>query len=198
MPRPSMKLERREEILKAYETCIALYGVEGATQKRIAEEAEIARPLLRHHVGNNDELLIEVVKRYTDRCRTSMQEFAAYPFANQDELLAVLFLDNSDLTTATDTMIATNLIVVAQTHAPIKELMKSWFDDVHHSFELVLSKLYLNVTNGLVTTVATGLIGIYFNLDALFPIKKNDENFQKSSYGAAKLLLGALENEREL
>ncbi|WP_417433662.1 TetR/AcrR family transcriptional regulator [Kiloniella sp.] len=198
MPRPSMKLERREEILKAYETCIALYGVEGATQKRIAEEAEIARPLLRHHVGNNDELLIEVVKRYTDRCRTSMLEFAAYPFTDQDELLAVLFLDNSDLTTATDTMIATNLIVVAQTHAPIKELMKSWFDDVHQSFELVLSKLYPNAPKDIVTTVATGLIGIYFNLDALFPIKNNDKNFQKSSYGAAKLLLGSLENEGEL
>ncbi|WP_421784081.1 TetR/AcrR family transcriptional regulator [Kiloniella litopenaei] len=190
-----MKLERREEILKAYETCIALYGVEGATQKRIAEEAEIARPLLRHHVGNNDELLIEVVKRYRDRCQISMQEFSRYPFSDQDELLNVLFKDNSNLTSATDTMIATNLIVVAQTHAPIKEIMKSWFDDVLSSFELVLSKLFPHVTKDIITIVATGLIGIYFNLDALFPIKNNDESFQKNSYQAAKLLLESLEKK---
>ncbi|WP_120497269.1 TetR/AcrR family transcriptional regulator [Kiloniella sp. EL199] len=198
MPRPSIKHERREDILKAYERCIALYGLEGATQKRIAEEAGIARPLLRHHVGNNEELLREVVKRYTDRCRTSMQELAAYPFSGEDELLALLFLDNSDMTSPTDTMIATNLIVIAQTHDYTKELMTSWFDDVQLSFEKVLSALYQNAKKDMISIIASGLIGIYFNHDALFPIKKNDKDFQQRSYQAAKQLLLSLQTQGEV
>ena len=67
MARPSVKAKRTEEILQAYEHCIALYGVEGATLQKIAEVAGIARPLLRHHVGNSDDLLNMALKRFIER-----------------------------------------------------------------------------------------------------------------------------------
>ena len=38
MPRPSVKAERTEEILDAFERCVARYGVEGSTLERIAEQ----------------------------------------------------------------------------------------------------------------------------------------------------------------
>ena len=34
MPRPSLKAQRSEEILDAYERCVARYGVEGATLEK--------------------------------------------------------------------------------------------------------------------------------------------------------------------
>ncbi len=192
MPRPSIKSERKEEILQAYERCMALYGVEGATQKRIAEEAGIARPLLRHHVGNNEELLLEAARRYAERCKVSMQELADYPFSGLEGLLDVLFLDNSDVTSPADTMIATGLIVVAQTDERIKAIMSDWFDDIQNKFEQVLTGLFPSAEKEEVASIASGLIGIYFNLDALFPIKKGDVDFQKRSYRAARILLMSL------
>ena len=55
MARPSVKEERREQILTAYEQCVARYGVEGATLDKVAEEAGLARPLIRHNIGNREE-----------------------------------------------------------------------------------------------------------------------------------------------
>ena len=44
MGRPSIKAERREQILDAYETCVARFGVGGASLEKIAETAGLARP----------------------------------------------------------------------------------------------------------------------------------------------------------
>ncbi len=57
MPRPSLKDRRSEEILDAYLTCVARFGLEGATQERIAAEAGVKRPLLRHYLGNRDDMI---------------------------------------------------------------------------------------------------------------------------------------------
>ena len=64
MPRPSLKEERRAEILDAYGRCIARHGVEGTTLKLIAEEAGLARALIRHNIGNKEAILDAFVNRY--------------------------------------------------------------------------------------------------------------------------------------
>ena len=43
MARPSVKDERTEAILAAFERCVARHGVEGATLQRTADEAGLAR-----------------------------------------------------------------------------------------------------------------------------------------------------------
>ena len=48
---------RRQEYLDAFEKCVARYGIEGATLAKIAEIAGLARPLVRHNVGNRDTYL---------------------------------------------------------------------------------------------------------------------------------------------
>ena len=42
MPRKCLKEVRSEQILAAYATCITRYGLEGATQERIAEQAVLS------------------------------------------------------------------------------------------------------------------------------------------------------------
>ena len=56
MPRPSLKTVRREEILEAFAFCAARFGLEGATQERIADRAGVKRSILRHYLGNRDEM----------------------------------------------------------------------------------------------------------------------------------------------
>ena len=67
MARPSLKKERTDQILDALERCLAGYGLEGATQDRIAEEAGLARPLIRHNVGNRDDMLRLGLDRFIRR-----------------------------------------------------------------------------------------------------------------------------------
>ncbi|MEO1142890.1 MAG: TetR/AcrR family transcriptional regulator, partial [Pseudomonadota bacterium] len=63
MARPDIKESRREQIIDAFEFCVARYGVEGATLAKTAEQAGLARPLVRHNVGNRDDLVDALTKR---------------------------------------------------------------------------------------------------------------------------------------
>ena len=63
MGRKSMALERREEILAAFERCIINYGLDGATLERIANEAGVQRSIIRHYIGNRDAVVTALVER---------------------------------------------------------------------------------------------------------------------------------------
>ena len=89
MSRPEIKNVRREQILDAFETCVAKYGVEGATLAKTAEQAGLARPLVRHNVGNRDELVDALVERFLQKSRKYMEEFVqTLPETNTSEAAA--------------------------------------------------------------------------------------------------------------
>jgi len=73
MGRPSLKKERFEEILDAYEQCVARYGLAGATLEQVARQAGLARPLIRHHIGNRDDLVEALINRFINNSKRYTQ-----------------------------------------------------------------------------------------------------------------------------
>ncbi|MEO0448625.1 MAG: TetR/AcrR family transcriptional regulator [Verrucomicrobiota bacterium] len=63
MGRPSKAKERREEILDAFESLIRKHGLEGASMDMIAEEVGCRRGLIRHYLGNREDLVRALVER---------------------------------------------------------------------------------------------------------------------------------------
>lgn len=59
MARPSVALERREQIIDATMTTIAEHGISGTTLDRIADAVGMSRGHVRHFVGNRDRLLLD-------------------------------------------------------------------------------------------------------------------------------------------
>lgn len=59
MARPSVALERREQIIEATMTTIAEHGISGTTLDRIADAVGMSRGHVRHFVGNRDRLLFD-------------------------------------------------------------------------------------------------------------------------------------------
>ena len=57
MARPERGEERREQILNAFEVCVGKKGLEGTTLSDVAREAGLPRPLLRHFMGNREEMV---------------------------------------------------------------------------------------------------------------------------------------------
>ena len=55
--RPSNQNERYLQVMEAMVRCVARFGLDGATLERIAAEAELSRPLIRHHLGNREDML---------------------------------------------------------------------------------------------------------------------------------------------
>ena len=56
MPRPSLADVRRPQLLDAYARCLVKFGAEGSTLERIADEAGVTRALVRHYLGNRDDV----------------------------------------------------------------------------------------------------------------------------------------------
>jgi TetR/AcrR family transcriptional repressor of bet genes len=74
MGRPSLGAERREQILEAFERCVATHGLEATTLEAVAAEAGVQRAAIRHFVGNRDELIAASVDDLTQKYRASYAE----------------------------------------------------------------------------------------------------------------------------
>lgn len=66
MGRPDLSNVRRQQILDAFVWCVSRFGVVGATQQKIAEKAGVNRPILRHYLGNKDQLVESLVHHVID------------------------------------------------------------------------------------------------------------------------------------
>jgi AcrR family transcriptional regulator len=55
--RPSNRDERYAQVMQALVRCVARFGLEGASLTQIAAEAGLSRPLIRHHLGNREDMI---------------------------------------------------------------------------------------------------------------------------------------------
>ena len=138
MGRPNVKAQRTEEILDAFETCVARYGVEGATLERIAEQAGLARALIRHHVGNRDELLDALVTRFLKKSDQESREFfdqlpAQNRSATMVEWLFDPAYDDSHLIQVVDA-----LFIAANSHPKLAKRLRGWVKDFIAEIEQAL------------------------------------------------------------
>ncbi len=78
MGRPSLREERRAEILGAFARVLAEHGFAGATIAAVAAEADVAPGLVHHYFASKDELLESLLKdliaRFRKRTRAIEQE----------------------------------------------------------------------------------------------------------------------------
>jgi len=195
MPRPSVKTERKEQILDAYEACVARFGVEGASLEKIAKEAGLARPLIRHHVGNRDDLLDALVERFLRRSDISIdQMLKALPKTDTATVLIDLLFDPKFSNTQT-VLVAESLIAAAQDNKMIAKKMRRWTKTFIKSIANVLTHSFPKTSEQKIHIVAVGVTGIYFNADSLTPLG-NMTDIHTSSREAARLLLSTLGDSR--
>jgi TetR/AcrR family transcriptional repressor of bet genes len=79
MGRPSLEVERTNEIVLAASRCIALHGLSGATLELIAKESGFSRGHIRYYVGNRDDLIDLVVQNALEPYRNQFAELAELP-----------------------------------------------------------------------------------------------------------------------
>jgi AcrR family transcriptional regulator len=66
-PEKELTGEKATRIVAAMRSCVARYGAVGATFDQVSKEAEVSRGLLHYYFGSKERLLIEVIRRETDR-----------------------------------------------------------------------------------------------------------------------------------
>lgn len=195
MPRPSMKQQRTEEILQAFARCVARYGLDGSTLERIAEEAGMLRPLVRHFVGNREELEQQLAQRAIQLSQQSWHEFLQYMegadgAGGAEYLLQGLFAESGD---DSEQLQVTEALVLASRSRPwLQQLMGRWLTDFEMDIRRLLSKEYPQQPDSAIKAVSFGLISLYLNLDSIVPLNQA-ENYRESAMEAAIRLLTSLE-----
>ncbi len=190
MARPSVKAERTEEILVAFEHCVALYGVEGATLERLASQSGLQRSLVRHYMGNRNDLIIALVNRFLTQSSVTFGELFNYlESLNDDQALTMIemLFDTSYMNT-TQTAVASALIIYSGSHLDIANLLRIWVQDIENGIADVLKKAYENEPNDNLQDVAAGVLGVYFNVDSLEVLGDMGKFRARSKRSAVRLI----------
>ena len=192
MPRPSRKAERSEEILDAFERCVARFGVEGATLERTAEEAGLARALIRHNVGNKDALFEAFVDRYLDRSSTASASFFQSLPATERIATLIDWLFDPQYADSHKVQVNSALITAAQERPELAKRLRHWIFDFIDQLHDELLAAYPGRDSDTIRAIATGIAGIYFNADALSPLG-HMSSLRRSSKSAVDQLVASLD-----
>lgn len=193
MPRPSLKDQRSQEILDAFVTCAASYGLEGATQERIADAAGVKRTLLRHYLGNRDDMIDAL-------CAHVVGEFDALTRALAEALRGCARpTDIIDLLLDPDAETDPRLVLVFQALAAAVEKRPQMRDPLLGSLQRFvdligsfLRKRLAQAAPADCEAAAHGLAALYMTLDALGPLSPPCA-WRAAQKRAATLILASLE-----
>lgn len=97
MARPRIGAERREEILVAFEACVARKGLAKTTLVDVAEQAGQPRPLVRYFIGNRDAMVTALIDRLLERGEAQFRRLPIGSTAEQaiDFVLDQVFADKT-------------------------------------------------------------------------------------------------------
>lgn len=166
--RPSNRDERYEQVMEAFVRCVARMGLDGATLSAIADEAGLSRPLIRHHLGNRDEMI------------TALQDYVLGEFESATAEL-VNMLPNTGAATAmvdilfsesTDsspdlTMAFAALTAKASQDDALKEACRASVLDFEAQVADILGRSYPKAPEGKRKVAAHGIVALYFNTTSL-------------------------------
>ncbi len=188
MARPSKKEERTEEILQAFRRCIAIYGLEGSTLERIAEEAGLKRSLVRHFVGNREDLVEKLAERVIKESDAQWSIFLAYlpPTDTSTYLLDGLFdKQHSD---PEYVLVIESLIFAAGRDDVLREKMQRWMKRFTDDVTAILRQDFPLADDNELAAISFGIISLYFNLDSLAPLAMSDIYRQPAREAAERLI----------
>ncbi|MEM7221585.1 MAG: TetR/AcrR family transcriptional regulator [Pseudomonadota bacterium] len=193
MARPSLKTQRSHEILAAFAACVARYGLEGATQERVAAEAGVKRTLLRHYLGNRDEMidaLIDHVAADFDAQTEAM--LAALPATGRVPALLDLLFDWQRPSDGDRVMTYQALVTAAERLPRAGQAMAAGTEHFAAALRRELAMAHPGAPDEAVTAATLGLMALAFNAEALAPLDL-PESWASATRRAADSLVATLE-----
>ncbi|REL31674.1 TetR/AcrR family transcriptional regulator [Thalassotalea euphylliae] len=192
MARPSMAGQRREEILDALELCILEKGIQATSLENIAEKAQMKRTILRHYIGNRDQIIIALSERWAQKYQQEWQELMLWlPPSNRSEaLLDALFTVHSK-------EMVNNAVIGEAIFSEAKRLPEIKAHQVAIMAEFIshacttFQQDYPNTAPDKIELVAHALYANYLMSESLIPLKMVDEIHKLKQ--ASRLLCQVLE-----
>ena len=197
MPRPSLKDVRSTEILAAFASCVARFGLEGATQERIAEAAGVKRTILRHYLGNRDDMINALIDFVVaDFDAQSRALFGALPKSNRVNTLLDYLFGASGRTDPDMVLTFQALVAAADRYPKARKALLAWTQRFIDGVKVELATAFPSADNDRVAASAHGIVALYFNADSLHPLQP-PKRWDRAARAAADLLMSSLKENRD-
>ena len=129
MSRPKLDEQRKNEILRALEICVAEHGVAKTTLQKVSDKAGLPRALVRHFVGNRDDMIALLFERMVDRGEETLIQLAGGEEAvSLSKMLDFLFLDGFG--SAENNVLAGELWHIARREDRVRAKLNKLYDRV--------------------------------------------------------------------
>lgn len=170
--------------------CVARYGLDGSTLERISKEAGVGRPLLRHYLGNRDRMVARLLDHVAGKFdRIAENLFATLPEGNRlDALMDALF--ERDTHSSENAAVFQALVAASDRYRDIRKPLLNFVSDFEARVanEIMREKPLAAAEAG--KAAAAGLSAIYFNTDAIAPLKPQKSWTRYQRQAAQRLLDG--------
>jgi AcrR family transcriptional regulator len=122
--RPKVDVERREQILSAFEACVIEYGLAKTTLQKVADKAGLPRSLVRYFVGNRAEMVQLLLNRMNEKAdRSIAEQFPENPTLS--ELLDLIF--DGAFNDHTSNLIVDQLWELSRRDAAVKQQLQQLY-----------------------------------------------------------------------
>ncbi|WP_425045076.1 TetR/AcrR family transcriptional regulator [Primorskyibacter sp. S87] len=192
--RPSNRDERYSQVMQALVRCVARFGLEGASLTQIAAEAGLSRPLIRHHLGNREDMI------------AALQDFVLDKFDKDTELLIAALPETGAATALVDYLFSDTaesspdmvlafaaLTARAAEDADLRAACRKSALNFEAEIAKALRKSFPKAEPHAVDTAAHGIVALYMNTASLAPLDM-PQGWAHTGHAIAQSLLERLED----
>jgi AcrR family transcriptional regulator len=171
--RPSVAVERREQILDAVTQCLIEVGLVGTTLEAIAKRAGMTRSAIAHFVGNRDDVIAAAVTKSIDQfvnlARLQVQEV---PPEQRLDSFVDFVLESNEI--AGIIVVIDELTAHAHHDEHAREELRSGYGRLHGFVEQMAADRYPRAAAARRSTAVTGLILVLREYDRLRALGATD------------------------
>lgn len=191
MARPSMAAQRKEEILDALETCILQYGIQATSLENIAEVAGVKRTILRHYIGNRDDIICALSARLRTQYSQQWQQLLCWlPSKNKPESIIDALFTVGSRERVNATIIGEAIFSEAKRLPPVKQDQEAIMDEFITILCQILRDEYEHTCDDKIELVAHGIYANYLLSESFLPLTLVDQVYKLKA--TSKLLCTTL------
>lgn len=192
--RPSNRDDRYEQVMQALIRCVARYGVEGASLSQIAETAGLKRPLVRHHLGNREDIIAAlqdyVFQGFSDQTEAMI---AAAPQTQVSEWLIDILFSDAGASSPDLVLVFAALTARAAEDSDLQAECRRVILDFEKAVSTILRSDFPDADKDQLQATAHGIMAIYFNATSLAALNM-PEAWETRAKTSAQTLLNSLKN----
>lgn len=187
--RPSNRDERYEQVMQALVHCVARLGIEGATLAAIAEESGLSRPLIRHHLGNRDDIL-QALQGYVLKGFNSQTDALAAALPDVKPAMAAIdiLFNDTDADDCEIVLAFAALTARSAGDAVLREACKASVSEFEAMIAQAIRMEKPNSDQAIAEQTAQGIAALYFNAKSLSPLTMAESWHANAKGNAMKLL----------